>query len=337
MAFSSRWTSAFAVLGATVAMGCGAHGAAQAAPAAPAAQAAQAAGGGLRVLAEPQAGVAPFLSLIAGARSSIELTMYELFDHRVEQALVDAAHRGVNVRVLLNGGYYSEHEATNAAAYRYLAAHRVHVRYSPTYFALTHQKTLTVDGRESAIMTLNFDGLYPSTRDYAVLDTQPADVGAIVAAFNADYAGRRLTASAGTGDLVWSPHAVATVLGLMNRAKRSIDLENEEMAYTPAIDALCSAAHRGVRVRVVMTYASDWRNAFDRLEACGVSIHLYHGQRYYIHAKLLITDGTRALVSSQNLSTGSLQYNRELGIMLTGAGALRPLETDFGADYSGAA
>jgi cardiolipin synthase len=318
MAFSSRWTSAFAVLGATVAMGCGAHGAAQAAPAAPAAQAAQAAGGGLRVLAEPQAGVAPFLSLIAGARSSIELTMYELFDHRVEQALVDAAHRGVNVRVLLNGGYYSEHEATNAAAYRY-------------------QKTLTVDGRESAIMTLNFDGLYPSTRDYAVLDTQPADVGAIVAAFNADYAGRRLTASAGTGDLVWSPHAVATVLGLMNRAKRSIDLENEEMAYTPAIDALCSAAHRGVRVRVVMTYASDWRNAFDRLEACGVSIHLYHGQRYYIHAKLLITDGTRALVSSQNLSTGSLQYNRELGIMLTGAGALRPLETDFGADYSGAA
>ena len=70
------------------------------------------------VLAEPQAGSAPFIRLIDGARTSIELTMYELFDPQVEQALAGAAHRGVDVRVLLNGGYYSRHEATNATAYR---------------------------------------------------------------------------------------------------------------------------------------------------------------------------------------------------------------------------
>ena len=33
--------------------------------------------------------------------------------------------------------------------------------------------------------------------------------------------------------------------------------------------------------------------------------------------KLLIADGRTALVSSQNLSTGSLKYNRELGISVT--------------------
>jgi phosphatidylserine/phosphatidylglycerophosphate/cardiolipin synthase-like enzyme len=254
----------------------------------------------------------------------------------VEHALAGAAARGVNVRVLLNGGYYAKRETTNAAAYRYLAGHRVHVRYSPTYFALTHQKTLTVDGRESAIMTLNFDGLYPSTRDYAVLDTQPADVAAIVAAFDADYAGRRMTASTGTGDLVWSPGAAAPVLKLIGAATRSIELESEEMAYTPATDALCAAAQRGVTVRVVMTYASEWRGDFARLNRCGVSIRLYHGQRFYIHAKLLITDGRRALVSSQNLSTGSLQRNRELGITLRAKGAVNRLAGDFGADYRGA-
>lgn len=137
--------------------------------------------------------------MINGARTSIDLTMYELFDQRVEQALIAAQHRGVDVRVLLNGGYYSEHEATNVHAYSYLHRHGVDVRYAPTFFALTHQKTLTVDDRESAIMTLNFDGLYSSTRDFAVLDTQPADVAAIVAAFNADYAGRRGTASTAAG------------------------------------------------------------------------------------------------------------------------------------------
>jgi cardiolipin synthase len=336
MTFSSRWASAVAVLGATAALGCSAHGAAQAATSAGASDSAVSAVSAVSVLAEPQAGSAPFLKLIAGARTSIDLTMYELFDRQVEQALAGAAGRGVDVRVLLNGGYYSRHEATNAAAYRYLAGRGVHVRYSPTYYALTHQKTLTVDGRESAIMTLNFDGLYSSTRDYAVLDSQPADVSAIVAAFDADYAGRRATASAGTGDLVWSPGAAPTVLSLIGAARHSIDLENEEMAYAPARAALCAAAQSGVAVRVVMTYASEWRTDFAQLQSCGVSVRLYHGQRYYIHAKLLIVDDQRALVSSQNLSTGSLQRNRELGIVLRAMGPVSQLATDFSADYRSA-
>ncbi len=327
MTFSSRWARALAGACAAAAVAVGAVSAVGAAPAAT----------GPTVLAEPQAGIEPFLTLIGGARSSIDLTMYELSDPQVEQVLAAAAHRGVNVRVLLNGGFYSHHETTNAAAYRWLAGHGVHVRYSPTYFALTHQKTLTVDGRESAIMTLNFDGLYPSTRDYAVLDSQRADVNEIVAAFNADYASRRVTASTGTGDLLWSPHAAPAVLADIAGARHSIDLESEEMAYTPAINALCAAARRGVTVRIVMTYASDWRSAFAHLGSCGVSVRLYHGQRYYIHAKLLIADGTRALVSSQNLSTGSLQYNRELGITLTAPAAVTRLQADFAADYAGAA
>jgi cardiolipin synthase len=304
--------------------------------AAQAAASASAANGGLRVLAEPQAGVAPFLRLIDGAHRSVDLTMYELSDQRVERALAGAARRGVDVRVLLNGGYYSEPEITNASADRYLAGHGVHVRYAPTYFALTHQKTLTVDGRESAIMTLNFDGLYSSTRDYAVLDSQPADVAAVVAAFNADYAARRITPSAGIGDLVWSPGAAATVLHLIDSAKRTIDLENEEMAYAPATAALCDAHQRGVSVRVVMTYASEWRADFAHLESCGVSVHVYHGQRYYIHAKLLVVDRREALVSSQNLSKGSLQYNRELGITLTDPALVAKLSEDFADDYNGA-
>jgi phosphatidylserine/phosphatidylglycerophosphate/cardiolipin synthase-like enzyme len=66
-------------------------------------------------LSEPQAGSAPFLKLIDGARTSIELTMYELFDRQVVRALAGAARRGT--------------------AYRYLASRGVHVRYSPTYLS----------------------------------------------------------------------------------------------------------------------------------------------------------------------------------------------------------
>jgi cardiolipin synthase A/B len=289
----------------------------------------------LSLVAEPQAGVRPFTALIAGARHSIELTMYELSDRTVERALVAAAARGVDVRVALNGGYYSGRSTYNDAAYAYLSAHHVHVRYAPTYFALTHQKTLTVDGHVAAVMTLNFDGRYATTRDYAILDRRPADIQTIVGVFDDDWAGRRDTPTDGSGDLVWSPWAQEDVLGLIERARHSLELEDEEMAYAPAIAALCADARHGVHVRIVMTYASDWRDALAQLRACGASVRLYHGQSYYIHAKLLIADGTTALVSSQNLSTGSLQYNRELGITVTDPAIVSALEADFLSDYDG--
>ena len=70
------------------------------------------------------------------------MVMYEDEDSRVNAALAADEHRGVKVRVLLNGGYYGEGSAQNRAAYSYLRARSVPVRWTPSYFALTHQKTL---------------------------------------------------------------------------------------------------------------------------------------------------------------------------------------------------
>ncbi len=270
----------------------------------------------LELITEPQAGNAPFLALIAGARHTVTLTMYELEDPSIEHALAAEAGRGVNVRVRLNGGYYSERVSTNQLAYNYLADHHVHVRYTPSYFPLTHQKTLTIDGHIAVVMTLNFDGAYSTTRDYAIIDRQTADVRANLATFDPDYEGRPIQPSAGVGDLVWSPGAADAFLSLVDSARQSIDLENEEMDYTLATDALCADARRDVAIRIVMTYQSKWASAFSKLSGCGASIRLYHGQRYYIHAKLLLVDAREALVGSQNLSTTSLDGNRELSIEL---------------------
>ena len=56
----------------------------------------------LRVLTEPAAGVGQIYQLITGARSSIDLTMYELADPTAEADLAADAARGVDVRVLLD-------------------------------------------------------------------------------------------------------------------------------------------------------------------------------------------------------------------------------------------
>jgi phosphatidylserine/phosphatidylglycerophosphate/cardiolipin synthase-like enzyme len=295
--------------------------------------------GPLRLIVEPEAGgSAPFVKLIAGARHSVDLTMYELSDTTVDSALAAAVHRGVHVRVLLNGGYYSGRDSTNASAYAYLHNHGVPVRYTPSTFALTHQKTVTVDGRLSAVMTLNFTSqYYATTRDFAVLDSQLADVKEIEAVFAADWRGESITTTTGTGDLLWSPGASGPILKLIASAHHSLDVENEELADNDDVDALCAAAHRGVNVRLVMTYATDWKPDFARLSGCGANVRLYHGEHpIYIHAKMIVADGARAFVGSQNFSATSQDRNRELGIITRSATIVDGLESTFGQDYAGA-
>ena len=270
------------------------------------------------MLTEPAAGIRPIYQLITGARSSVDLTMYELADPTAEADLAADAARGVDVRVLLD-----QHleKARNTSAFDYLAAHGVHVRWGPagtTY----HQKTLTVDDATSVIMTLNLVAEdYSGTRDFAVIDTQHADIAAVVATFDADFAHGAITPPDGA-DLVWSPtNAQASVLSVINGAARTLAVEDEEMDDPAVTSALAAAARRGVDVKITMTADSEWDQAFTELAKAGVHVRLYadDSSALYIHAKVIVADagrsGQRVLVGSQNFSVASLDYNRELGIL----------------------
>jgi phosphatidylserine/phosphatidylglycerophosphate/cardiolipin synthase-like enzyme len=235
--------------------------------------------------------------------------------------------------VLLNGGYYGEGSPDNEPAYKYLQAHRVDVRWTPSYFALTHQKSLVVD-RRAYILTFNFTPQYYSTsRDFGVVDSDPVDVEAIERTFAADYARRRITAPAGD-DLVWSPDSEQAQVALIGAAHGQLDIYNEEMDSTPVEQALEAAARRGVDVRVTMTYDSEWKAAFGVLGAAGVHVRTYAADvPLYIHAKMILTP-TRAFLGSENFSYTSLERNRELGITFTARNLIRSLSATFNRDYS---
>ena len=294
----------------------------------------------LQLLTEPASGIGPIYKLITGARSSIDLTMYELADPTAEADLAADAARHVDVRVLLD-----QHleKSANEGAYDYLSAHGVHVRWAPadtTY----HQKTLTVDDATSVIMTLNFVARdYPGTRDFAVIDAGRADVAAIVATFNADFAGRSITPPDGA-DLVWSPtNAQAWVLSVINGAKHTLAVEDEEMDDPAVTAALAAAARRGVDVTITMTADSEWDDAFAELAQAGAHIRLYPDQAsaLYIHAKAIVADagrsGQRVLVGSQNFSVASLGYNRELGVLTSDPGIVAAIAATLAGDYARAA
>ena len=291
----------------------------------------------LRLLTEPASGIGPIYKLITGARHSVDLTMYELADPTAEADLAADAARRVDVRVLLDRHL---EKSRNTSAYNYLNAHGVHVRWAPagtTY----HQKTLTVDNATSVIMTLNLVASdYPGTRDFAVIDAGRADVAAIVAAFNADFAGRAITPPDGA-DLVWSPtNAKASVLSVIGGAKHTLATEDEEMDDPAVTAALAAAARRGVHVTITMTADSEWDQAFNELARAGAHIRLYpdKASALYIHAKAIVADagrsGQRVLVGSQNFSVASLGYNRELGILIGNAHIVAAVSATLAGDYA---
>lgn len=300
--------------------------------------------GTLSLVTEPQDGVAPVLALIERAKKSVDLVMYQLTDEQVMQTLCAAHGRGVTVRVLLNQGYYGKEtgdygkpEPYNQPAYDYLESCGVPVRWTPAYFALTHQKTLVIDTEEALIMTFNLVPRYYATaRDFGILDSDPADVSAIEAAFDDDWRGRQRDAPPGDS-LLWSPGSEQVLLALIAGARSTLDIYCELMADRDIIEGLKAAAGRGVAVRVNMTYSTNWKAALGELAAAGVSVRTYPStsKKLYIHAKVLLVDGARAFVGSENFSENSLNANRELGLVLSDRAILSELSTIFEVDWAG--
>ncbi len=277
----------------------------------------------------------PIYSLMSSAQHTLDMTMYELSDPQAVEILEADAHRGVIVRVLLDSDYESSY---NRPAFTSLSSNGVQVRWAPAG-TIFHQKTITVDDRTSVIMTLNLTSAhYPTSRDFAVITTDGQDVAAIEQVFNEDWSGSGPPAAGPVGlDLVWSPGGQGPIVSLIDSARSSLVVENEEMDDSAVIGALEAAAQRGVSVEVVMTYSPSWVGAFGQLVDAGVKVSTYPSDgSLYIHAKVVVADGASLFLGSQNFSISSLDYNRELGIITSDPALAGAVSQTVSADFAGA-
>ena len=288
------------------------------------------------LIIEPSAGFSPVYGLINGARRSIDVTMYEFADTTAEHDLAAAAKRGVQVHVILD----EREKNINSNTFSYLSSHRVKVVWSSSRFTYTHQKTLVIDGSKAVIMTANLTSeYYPTSRDFLVIDTNRADVAAITAVFDADFAHRAVRPGDGA-DLVWSPtDSQDKLLALINGATSSLRIYSEEMGDTTVENALVRAAKRGVDVQVCgENEDGEYDSAYAKLARAGIHVSYYSSSTgFYIHGKVIEADyGTghaRMFVGSENFSRTSLDDNRELGLIISDPAVLSAMARTFTADF----
>lgn len=135
----------------------------------------------------------------------------------------------------------------------------------------------------------------------------------------------------------------ARMLSVINGAQDRLDIYNEEMADQQTVNAIAAAAQRlgPGKVRIVMTGSVNGQNsyaaAYNQMQAAGVTIHLFPSENnvLYIHAKAIVADGKDAYVGSTNISSPSINFNRELGLLFGDqASALAPLLATFEQDFN---
>ena len=287
------------------------------------------------VWTEPASGYGFLDGAVLQARHSIDMSMYELADTTLEHDLITQAANGVHVRVLLDSDFNGRSD--NASSYALLHASGVDVEWAPPN-QIFHAKYVVIDATRAYIGTGNLASRdYASTRDFWVEDTTSSDVHAVLSTFGTDFAHGAAPALASSG-LIWSPGSTAALVRLIGSAHHSLLVENEEMDSATIEQALDVAAARGVSVKVVMTSSSDSTVALRGLASDGVHVRVLGSRQIYIHAKVICADcsggvGT-VFIGSENFSTSSLSYNRELGLVTKTPAAVRAVVSAVGADYA---
>jgi len=280
----------------------------------------------------PDAGPQPLLDAIAAAKTSLRVKMFVFDDPGLLDAVIAAKKRGVDVRVMLNPARRSG-ETENEESRRKLVEAGVSVLDSNPAFELTHEKSMVLDDAQAFVMSLNWETRnVTETRDYAVITGVPQEVAEVAACFDADWHRKEFNPPPDSA-LIWcNTNGRERFAHFIDRAEKSLWLQNERYQDAVIIERVVRAARRGVKVHILARPPHTLKAAkliegvggLRIMQDVGAKVHKLKGLR--LHGKMMLADGARAIVGSVNLAPGSFDARRELAIEVDDAHVVDPLE-----------
>jgi cardiolipin synthase len=266
-------------------------------------------------------------------------------------ALSAAARRGVQVHMLLDWLGSRTMDSNLLAAAR-AAGCELHLYHPPSWYHLgrlnnrTHRKVLVIDGRIGFTGGVGMgvewysgsNGLPPWRETHfraegpvvaqmqaVFVDNWIKTTGRVL--HGAEYFPKLATCGDmdaqmfGSSPVGGSESMHLMVLLALTAAKTSIDIENAYFVPDKlTVEALCSAARRGVRVRIVVpgrytdARVGRWaaQGLYGSLLESGIQIYEY--QPTMMHCKVLVIDGVWSSVGSANFDDRSFRLNDEANL-----------------------
>jgi cardiolipin synthase A/B len=312
------------------------------------------------------------LAAIEGAERQVLLETYiwkaDELGHRFKQAIIDAAERGVEVRVI----YDSFANLVVRPGFLKGFPPSVRVLAYPVYpagwrffdlrrYGRDHRKILVVDDAVGFVGGYNLGTAFATEwRDTHCRITGPA-VADLTRAF-ADFWNlhrhkhfrRREPPLLIPAPADWEPRIRvhrniprlwifpirAMYLEAINRAQRNVWMTHAYFIPDEGfVDALVDAARRGVDVRLLLPAKSnhivaDWisRGYFRRMLNAGISIHRFRDAM--VHAKTATIDGSWTTIGTANIDRLSMTGNYEVNIEVIDNALAQEMERIFETDLS---
>ena len=228
----------------------------------------------------------------------------------------------------------------NDAVFEQLQTHGIDVRWTSEAFAVTHEKSMVIDGREALIATFNLaDKYFSETRDYGIVTSSPAAVQQVIAGFEADWQRAEFDPDLEVG-LVWSSrHSRGQMARLIDGARDELLVQHPKFVDAVILDRIVSARERGVKVRLLCGGKhgiSDW-DIYDTFSSLRLmarfGVKVKRQKHLKLHAKLILVDGVYAQTGSMNIDRSAFDVRRELGIESDAPDVIERLKATFLADW----
>lgn len=290
----------------------------------------------VQLIVLPDDGETVIADRIEQAHARVFMKIYLLTDTRVIDALKQAKANGAEVKAMIEEDPFGGSTAARTA-YTNLKKAGIDVKYASPAFRYTHEKSYVIDDMV-IIMTANATrSSVTRNREFGIVRNDAGDVNEVIKAFNDDWTRAVFRPSSNT--LVWSPvNSRDRITTLIRSATKTLDVYAAATKDNGILEEMANAAKRGVKVRVLISPArgeeaqNESEEDFDYLEKNRVDVRLLKSP--YVHAKVFVADNALAFVGSVNITTTSLEFNRELGILVSDASALSRLERTYQTDWN---
>lgn len=254
----------------------------------------------VRVVTNPSESRDAVLRVIRGVRHRLTLSLFRCTDDAVISELARAAERGVQVDVLVTSRSKGKRKLRRLWRALDTTGAAVHAYVDPV--VKYHAKYLVADEGPALVMSFNFTRkCFRSTIDAVAMTFDEAVVDALRRLHAADCAGRRLPEPWPEQLIIGPERGRRQLANLIENARSSIQLIDSKFS-DPMMMKLLDRRHRD-----------------------GVAVELHTGKRLNgirSHGKLLLIDNQVAVIGSVALAALSLDFRREVALVVRHPGAV---------------
>jgi phosphatidylserine/phosphatidylglycerophosphate/cardiolipin synthase-like enzyme len=275
----------------------------------------------VKLIIQPDDGMAPVIAAIRSARSSIDTTVFRFDRPEVEKALATAVSHGVRVRALVAHTNRGGEKRLRKLEQSLLAAGVTTARTGDDLVRY-HGKILIVDGKTLHVMLFNYTGLDLKSRSFAIATRQRSFVTEAMRLFEADTTRQPYETSA-PGLVVSPENARKQLADFLGKAKKELCIYDPKVSDGPMIRLLGERVRKGVDVRII-----------GALGARATPLRAVKLKSLRLHARCIIRDGRHAFLGSQSLRALELDSRREVGIFVRDPAIVKRLRDVFESDWA---